>query len=117
MNIGIPDMNAASDNACALLKALANPHRLMIACSLLEKEQSVGELAKSLQIRDSAASQHLASLRKDGIVSARRDGHLVWYSICSEPGRAVIEALYRVYCATPSRESVKANKSKSTRRN
>jgi DNA-binding transcriptional ArsR family regulator len=115
MNSNRPDMRAAADDASELLKALANPHRVMIVCKLFEHEQSVGEIAKALQIRDSAVSQHLAVLRRDGVVSARRDGHLVWYSISSEPGRAVIEALYRVYCATGSR-NVKTGKAKSTRR-
>lgn len=92
-------MLTAADEACDLLKALANRHRLMIVCQLTEKERSVGELAALLKIRDSTVSQHLALLRKDGIVTARRDGQTIWYSIGSASARELVRTLYRVYCA------------------
>ena len=44
-------------------------------------------------------SQHLAILRKDGLVAARRDAQTIWYSIASEAAREVVAALYRAYCA------------------
>ena len=44
-------MAASADDACALLKALANPHRLMIVCTLVDGEQSVGALAHMLGVR------------------------------------------------------------------
>ena len=92
-------MNAAAEKASELLKSLANRHRLLIVCQLIEGERSVGDLADFLGIRDSTVSQHLALLRKDGLVAARRDGQTIWYSISSPPARAVIETLYRIYCA------------------
>jgi DNA-binding transcriptional ArsR family regulator len=92
-------MYQAADTASDILKALANRHRLLILCQLIEKERSVGELAELLGIRDSTVSQHLALLRRDGLVAARRDGQTIWYSISSAPARAVLETLYRVYCA------------------
>lgn len=91
-------MLAAADEASALLKALANRHRLIIICQLSEKERSVGELAALLNIRDSTVSQHLALLRKDRLVTARRDGQTIWYSISSAPARELVGALYRAYC-------------------
>jgi DNA-binding transcriptional ArsR family regulator len=95
-------MLAAADRASALLKGLANRHRLLIMCQLAEKERSVGELAEFLDIRDSTVSQHLALLRKDGLVSARRDAQTIWYSIGSRQARELIRTLYRVYCAPVS---------------
>lgn len=107
---------AAADEAGALLKALSHPYRLIIVCQLIDKARSVGELAGVLNIRDSTVSQHLALLRKDGLVEARRDGQTVWYSIASTPARRIIETLYGIYCAPrPSRPSVKSGvKSKET---
>jgi DNA-binding transcriptional ArsR family regulator len=99
MKIQINNMLDAADQASALLKALANRHRLIIICQLSEKERSVGELAALLNIRDSTVSQHLALLRKDGLVAARRDGQTIWYSISSIPARELVGALYRAYCA------------------
>jgi DNA-binding transcriptional ArsR family regulator len=102
MKIKINDMLVAADEASLLLKALANRHRLIIVCQLTEKERSVGELAALLKIRDSTVSQHLALLRKDGLVTARRDGQTIWYSIGSAPARELVHTLYRVYCAPTS---------------
>lgn len=99
MNINIDIMQSAADRASDLLKALSNRHRLLIICQLVDGERSVGELAEFLDLRDSTVSQHLALLRKDGPVSARRDGQSIFYSIASDPARKVLEALYEVYCA------------------
>jgi ArsR family transcriptional regulator, virulence genes transcriptional regulator len=99
MNINIEAMQVAAGQASDLLKALANRHRLMIICQLIDAERSVGELASFLGIRDSTVSQHLALLRKDGLVTTRRDGQTIWYQISSGPAREVLKTLYRVYCS------------------
>jgi len=99
MNIDV--MEATADSASDLLKALANRHRLLIICQLIDGERSVGDLAEFLGLRDSTVSQHLALLRKDGLVAARRDAQTIYYSIASDPAREILTALYRVYC-TPA---------------
>jgi ArsR family transcriptional regulator, virulence genes transcriptional regulator len=81
---------------------------LLIVCQLIEKERAVGELAALLHIRDSNVSQHLALLRKDGLVTARRDGQTIWYSIGSAPARELVRTLYRVYCAPVTTRAQKA---------
>jgi ArsR family transcriptional regulator, virulence genes transcriptional regulator len=98
MKMDVTRMAAAADDASVLLKAMANRHRLMIICQLVEQPRSVGELAELLNIRDSTVSQHLALLRKDGLVTARRDGQTIWYSIGSPQARELARALYRLYC-------------------
>jgi DNA-binding transcriptional ArsR family regulator len=98
MKMNTDIMEAAADRASELLKALSNRHRLLIICQLIEGERSVGDLAQFLGLRDSTVSQHLALLRKDGLVSARRDAQTIFYSIASEPAREVLTTLYRVYC-------------------
>jgi DNA-binding transcriptional ArsR family regulator len=106
MKVEMGRMQADADAASDLLKALANRHRLLILCQLIERERSVGELAEFLGIRDSTASQHLALMRRDGLVVARREGQTIWYSISSAPARALLETLYRIYCVrsdTPPR--------------
>ena len=100
MKMNATTMSIAAEQASELLKSLANRHRLLIVCQLIEGERSVGELAEFLGIRDSTVSQHLALLRKDGVVATRRDGQTIWYSISSAPAREVLETLYRVYCGT-----------------
>ena len=92
-------MERAADEASNLLKALSNRHRLLIICQLIDGERSVGELAEFLNLRDSTVSQHLALLRKDGLVAARRDAQTIFYSIASEPARDILKTLYQAYCA------------------
>lgn len=74
MKISADIMQQNVDDACELLKAMSNRHRLMILCQLIEGEKSVGQLAEMLGIRDSTASQHLALLRRDRLIAGRRDG-------------------------------------------
>ena len=99
MNINAEVMERAADQASELLKALSNRHRLLIICQLIDGERSVGELAEFLGLRDSTVSQHLALLRKDGLVFARRDAQTIFYSIASEPAREILKTLYQVFCA------------------
>jgi DNA-binding transcriptional ArsR family regulator len=114
MKIKGDEMLAAADQASELLKALSNRHRLLIVCQLTEKERSVGELAALLNVRDSTVSQHLALLRKDGVVTARRDGQTIWYSIGSAPARELVRTLYQVYCA-PAKVCAPKTRSKAAR--
>ena len=97
--MNIEKMEVSADMASDLLKALANKHRLMLVCQLIDGERPVGELARALELRDSTVSQHLALLRKDGIVRARRDGQSIYYSIGSPAAHAVLEVLYEHFCA------------------
>ncbi len=92
-------MREAAGEASELLKALSNQHRLMILCRLIDGEKSVGQLAEFLGIRDSTVSQHLALLRRDGIIAGRRDGQTIWYRIESDVARQVVEVLYGAYCS------------------
>lgn len=98
MMIDFDIMQAAADEASELLKALANRHRLLILCQLLDGEKSVGQLAEFLAIRDSTVSQHLSLLRRDRLIAGRRDGQTIWYRIESEPARDVLNSLYKSYC-------------------
>lgn len=92
-------MEAAADRASELLKSLANRHRLLILCQLVDGERSVGDLASFLGARDSTVSQHLALLRKDGLVQTRREGQTIYYAISSAPVQRVLETLFAIYCA------------------
>jgi DNA-binding transcriptional ArsR family regulator len=91
-------MDRAAEAACELLKSLASPVRLKILCQLSTGELPVGALAARLSVRETLASQHLALLRKDGVVRARRDGRLIFYSIASPAAERVVATLYELFC-------------------
>lgn len=89
---------ARAEEASQILKALASPHRLMIACRLAGGEATVGALAAGLGVRESVVSQHLAVLRRERLVSARREGQSLHYALRSEAARDILGALARSFC-------------------
>lgn len=92
-------MAANARQAGALLKALANERRLMILCHLSQGERSVGEIEKLVGLGQSALSQHLARLRRDGVVATRRRARTIYYSLVGREAMAVMATLYGLYCA------------------
>ena len=96
--MNLSDMEKTAPKVSELMKVLSNQHRLMILCQLAEGEKSVGALAELLQMRQAALSQQLALLRKDGIVTTRREAQTVYYSLARDDVRSLMEFLYRTYC-------------------
>jgi ArsR family transcriptional regulator, virulence genes transcriptional regulator len=95
-------MQARAAIAAEFLKAIANDCRLMILCELLNGERSVGELALVVGLSQSALSQHLAKLRRLGLVRTRRQSQTIHYAL-GDPGvAAVIGALYDRFCRSSS---------------
>ena len=88
-----------AQQASQLMKAIGNPVRLMILCTLVQGEFSVGELNSRLTQSQSALSQHLAILRREGLVQTRREAQTIFYSIKSDEVRALMECLHGIYCA------------------
>lgn len=86
-------MNDVIDLASQFLKALSGRSRLLLLYHLAEGEKSVGELARLTQARDTAVSQQLALLRREGMVSARRAGQMIFYSIASAEAQRMLQAL------------------------
>jgi DNA-binding transcriptional ArsR family regulator len=67
--------------AALILKAISNEKRLLILCALRDGEKNVGELEKVVNLSQSALSQHLARLRRDSIVTTRREAQVIYYSL------------------------------------
>ncbi len=91
-------MRAAAGEASAVLSALANPDRLLLLCQLSQGEQAVGELEQSLDIRQPTLSQQLGVLRNQALVSTRRDGKRIFYSIADPRVLVLLTTLYGLYC-------------------
>ena len=95
----IPDPTQVTYVATTL-SALANQQRLLILCYLSQaKETSVSDLNEQLALSQSALSQHLAKLRKEGIIEARKDGLKVYYKISRSDILALLQFLHQEYCS------------------
>jgi DNA-binding transcriptional ArsR family regulator len=73
-----------------LCQALSDPKRILILYELRNTERSVSDLSERLGIRQSNLSQHLSLLRERAMVSARRRGSNIYYSLTHPK---IIEAL------------------------
>jgi ArsR family transcriptional regulator, virulence genes transcriptional regulator len=96
--IDVRQFEASATRAAALLKALSNEKRLMILCQLGDRELQVGALRPLVGLSQSALSQHLALLREEGLVAARRDGPAVFYRIADPAAVRVIATLAEIFC-------------------
>lgn len=103
-----PPLDTASFEAnaamvAAILRELANPHRLMVLCSLAEAgEMKVGDIAQRVGLSQSALSQHLARLREEGLVAFTRDAQVLRYRIADARIEALLATLYQLYCTPDS---------------
>lgn len=94
-----------AEAATNFLKSLANPNRLMIVCTLIEGERSVGELEAILGLRQPNLSQQLAALREGGMVEARREAKQVFYRLADPRAVALIATLNEIFCNAASASS------------
>jgi DNA-binding transcriptional ArsR family regulator len=99
LNETINPLTAKAEEVAAMLAAMANPKRLLVMCILLAGEKSVGDLAGIVDLSPAALSQHLSKMRALRLVTTRRDGQTIYYSLASAEVQSVLETLYRVYCA------------------
>ncbi|MAY41764.1 MAG: transcriptional regulator [Oceanospirillaceae bacterium] len=92
-------MKTNAGKAAKLMKALGNESRLLILCYLDGKELSVTELNNCLDLSQSALSQHLAVLRKDGLVKTRRESQTIYYSLEGDTAKRIIHTLHDMFCS------------------
>lgn len=100
--VELSEMETHAEEAARLLRSLGNPNRLMILCLLSGGEMAVSELNASLPLSQSALSQHLAVLREEGLVTTRREGQTIYYSVPDGPALRILEVLYGLYCVPPT---------------
>lgn len=97
--MNIKELEANSEEAAELLKALANRHRLMILCELHNGERSVSALEAVVPLSQSALSQHLAKLREGGFVATRREAQTIYYTLADARVARLIGVLHEIFCA------------------
>lgn len=96
MDLMITNAKEASD----FLKAISHESRLMILCHLVSGEKSVTELENLLSARQAAVSQQLSRLRLEGLVTPRREGKAIYYSLTDDRPKQILEVVYDLFCRT-----------------
>ena len=94
----ISELEQNATRATAFLKSIANERRLLILCHLAEGEKTVSELERVIGVSQSALSQHLAILRREGLVNTRRLAQSIFYSLAEGKAVAMMNTLYELYC-------------------
>lgn len=109
--MGLPAIDPAEDpaelerllanarRATDFLKAFGHEGRLLILCSLVAGERSVTDLEQLLGQRQAAVSQQLARLRLEGLVTTRREGKAIYYSLSDGRVRRMLDLIYDMFCA------------------
>ena len=92
------EMAGRAGEVANLLKTLSHPARLMIVCTLIEGEHSVGEIEEKLDLHQPHLSQHLTVLRGSGIVETRREGKQIFYRLTEEKAAQLVASLYDIFC-------------------
>lgn len=80
------------------LKAISHEGRLMILCHLVTGEKSVTELEELLSARQAAVSQQLGRLRLEGLVTPRREGKTIYYSLADDRSQKILGLVYELFC-------------------
>lgn len=100
VSIQVDDLRRSAQAACALMKVLSNPDRLLLLCQLAEGERNVGELEEALGIAQPTLSQQLTVLRSESLVATRREGKNIYYRLASPQALAVMQVLHAQFCAS-----------------
>lgn len=95
------ELDRMMDNATTAtnyLKAISHEGRLMILCHLATGEKSVTELEDLLSARQAAVSQQLGRLRLEGLVTPRREGKTIYYSLADQRSQRILSLIYDLFC-------------------
>ncbi|WP_295801295.1 metalloregulator ArsR/SmtB family transcription factor [uncultured Microbulbifer sp.] len=97
--ISLDKMRDSASEASAMLRSLGNQDRLLLLCQLSQEELCVSDIEERLDIRQPSLSQQLGVLRREGLVTTRREGKRVYYRVADQRVLALLQTLFQLYCA------------------
>jgi ArsR family transcriptional regulator len=97
--VNIKKLQRNAGKAADFLRALGNPHRLMILCELIQGERSVTELESAIGLRQPSLSQQLARLRAERLVATRREARTIRYRLAEPAVIKTMTLLHEIYCS------------------
>lgn len=87
-----------AEEVSGVLKQLSHPTRLKVLCCLLQGEKTVTQLVEYADASQSWVSQFLSRMKLEGLVDSKKAGTFVYYRISDPKLKALIDAIYKVYC-------------------
>ena len=96
--MNIKNFEKQAKKATELLRSMSNEKRLLILCRLAGGELSVSQLIPLVGLSQSALSQHLAILRRSGLVETRRESQTIHYSLADPNAASILQTLYAIFC-------------------
>ncbi len=102
-------VRADFEPAAALLKAIADPHRLRILATLVanDREVCVCDFTGALPLNQPTVSHHLRILRDAGLVTCERRGTWVYYQLAGDASERLAGALDAVFRTEPGHRSIR----------
>ena len=91
------DLALEAREAADFLKVLGHEGRLMMLFYLCERDHTVTELEQLIMSRQAAVSQQLARLRYEKLVTTRRDGNQIIYSLADDRVREMVATVQRLF--------------------
>ncbi|HEY5039289.1 MAG TPA: metalloregulator ArsR/SmtB family transcription factor [bacterium] len=86
------------EKSAKCIKAISHPFRLTVLALLAEGEMNVQELTKALGTSQSNLSQHLSQMRSRGLVTTRREGNMIYYTITNPKMLKLMALMKEVFC-------------------
>jgi DNA-binding transcriptional ArsR family regulator len=83
------------EQAAAVLRVMAHPHRLKIVELLMARKHSVGELAEEMSLAPNAVSQHLNQMKAHRILEVDREGRTAYYRVVNPNAKNLIRCIAR----------------------
>lgn len=102
-DMGLEELQQEARAASDFLKAMGHEGRLLMLYYLCERDCSVTELERLIMSRQAAVSQQLARLRHEKLVTTRREGNQIIYSLADERVRAAVEMVQHLFRDTPAK--------------
>ena len=96
--LDVASMRAHASEAVAMLKLLGNEDRLMLLCQIVYQERTVSELEQLTGVSQPSLSQQLGVLRREGLVSTRREGKFIWYRLADARALQLMQVVHQLFC-------------------
>ena len=97
-SLDLASMRAHASEAVNMLKLLGNEDRLMLLCQISLQERTVTELEQLTGITQPTLSQQLGVLRREGLVSTRREGKFIWYQLADARALQLMQVVHQLFC-------------------